>query len=281
MTWRRAAVLVVPVLFVVACSDDKAAAPAANASASASATASSAAPERALRILVSNDDGVGAPGIDALVKALAAEPNVTVTVVAPAENQSGSGGKTSPGPLAASDATTASGHAAVAVQGFPADAVEYALTTVLKERPDVVITGTNAGQNLGPFIDLSGTIGAARAGAARGIPALAVSAGFGDPIDFDAATSLAVQWLRDHRAALVGSPAPTAFVENLNAPTCASGHVRDLASVTVETNASGDDALGAPDCTSTTPAPAGDVSAFHVGFATLSPVPLAAAPGGP
>ncbi len=104
---------------------------------------------------------MAAPGIDALVNALIAEPDVTVTVVAPAENQSGSGGNTTPGTLAASNATTASGYAATAVQGFPADAVIYGLTTVLKERPDVVITGTNAGQNIGPAIDVSGTIGAA------------------------------------------------------------------------------------------------------------------------
>ena len=259
-------------LSVGACSDDKAATPATAAASSSSAPAPVAA--RTLRILVSNDDGVGAPGIDSLVNALAAEPDVSVTVVAPAENQSGSGGKTSSDALTASEAKTAGGYPAVAVHGFPADAVIYGLNAVLKERPDVVISGTNAGQNIGPFIDVSGTVGAARAAAQRGIPALAVSAGLGDPIDFATATADAVQWLRDHRTTLLASPAPPASVDNLNAPTCPTGHARGVVTVTADTTASQPDALAAPDCTSTVPAPPGDVAAFHVGFATLSTVPL-------
>jgi 5'-nucleotidase len=228
---------------------------------------------RPLRILVSNDDGVAAPGIDALVKALVAEPNVTVTVVASAENQSGSGAKTTPDGVTASDTTTASGYPAVAVQGLPADAVVHGLTVVLEERPDLVISGANAGQNLGPFLDVSGTIGAARAAAQRGIPALAVSAGLGDPIDFTIATSDAIQWLRDHRAALIASTAAPTSVDNLNAPTCPTGQVRGLVDVTADTAAPQADALAAPDCTSTVAAPSTDVAAFLVGYATLSQVP--------
>ena len=259
---------------VAACSDDKTAPAAQGSSASATADTSSGATMRPLRILVSNDDGVGAPGIDSLVNALVAEPNVAVAVVAPAENQSGSGGKTSPGPLTAAQATTASGYPAVAVQGFPADAVNHGLSTVVTARPDIVISGTNAGQNLGPVLDISGTVGAARAAAQHGIPALAVSAGLGDPIDFASATSAAVQWVREHRDALVASPAPAAFVENLNAPTCPAGKVRGIVTTTPETTATTGDSLATPDCTSTAAAPPGDVSAFLVGFATLSSVPL-------
>jgi 5'-nucleotidase len=175
----------------------------------------------------------------------------------------------------ASEAKTRSGHPAIAVDGFPADAVIRGLE-LSKERPDIVITGTNAGQNIGPSIDLSGTVGAARAAAQRGIPALAVSAGLGDPIDFATATADAIQWLRDHRAALVASPPPPASVENLNAPTCASGHVRGVVDVTPDATASLGDALAAPDCTSAAAPPATDVAAFHVGFATLSSVPVTA-----
>lgn len=280
MTTRRAAlVLTVAVLVIGGCSDSKTASPAANASSSSAASQSqsasaSAAASRPLRILVSNDDGFAAPGIDALVNALIAEPDVAVTVVAPAENQSGSGGKTTSGALTATSVTTASGYAATSVQGFPADAVIYGLTAVLKERPDVVITGTNAGQNIGPAIDLSGTIGAARAAAQRGIPALAVSAGFGDPIDYATPSAEAVQWLRDHRTALLASPAPAGSVDNLNAPTCPAGQVRGLVNTTPDPTAPLADAIAAPDCTSTVPAPATDVAAFHAGFATLEPVPL-------
>src|SRR4051794_24683096 len=169
-------------LAIAGCSSD-----AKRAASSAPPASSSAAPPRALRILVSNDDGVGAPGIDSLVEALRAEPNVEVTVVAPAHDSSGSDGKTTPGGVTATAAKTISGYEATAVEGFPADAVNYGLDAVVKEKPDVVMSGTNSLPNLGPGIDLSGTVGAARAAAQRGIPALAVSAGLGDPVDFDTA----------------------------------------------------------------------------------------------
>jgi len=278
MTTRRATVLAAAFLVIGACSSSgKSASPTVSASSGASTSSQSAsapAPSRPLRILVSNDDGVAAPGIDALVNALIAEPEVTVTVVAPAENQSGTGGKTTAGPVNATSATTASGYAATSVQGFPADAVIYGLTTVLKERPDVVITGANLGQNIGPAIDLSGTVGAARAAAQRGIPALAVSAGLGDPVDYATVTTEAIKWLRDHRAALLASPAPSGSVDNLNAPTCTTGTVRGLVTTTPEFTASLADALAAADCTSTAPAPPGDVAAFHAGFATIEPLAL-------
>ena len=79
-----------------------------------------------LDILVSNDDGYDAEGIDAVVEALIALPDTNVTVVAPAENQSGSGGNTTPGELTATDEETLSGYPVTAVQGFPADAVKRA-----------------------------------------------------------------------------------------------------------------------------------------------------------
>jgi 5'-nucleotidase len=214
---------------------------------------------------VSNDDGVGAPGIDSLVQALRAEPNVEVTVVAPADNKSGSGSSTSSG-ATATNATTLSGFPATAVNGFPADAVNYGLDSVVKDKPDVVITGTNQGQNIGPFVDVSGTVGAARAG-------------LGDPVDFAAATKQAIEWLREHRDALLaGGPAPTT-VDNLNAPTCSAGEVRGLAEVPADPTAPNDQALAKVDCTSTVAQPSTDVAAFNAGFATLSHVPLTPATG--
>src|SRR5215218_5547180 len=126
-----------------------------------------------LRVLVSNDDGVKAPGIDALVKGLRKLSKVKVTVVAPAENQSGTGGKTTPGAVKATRTTTKSGYPAIAVKGYPADSVNYALSKVVKKSQiDLVIAGINSGANLGPFVDLSGTVGAARAAAQKGLPAL-------------------------------------------------------------------------------------------------------------
>src|SRR5580658_4643146 len=89
-------------------------------SASTSSPGTTAPTSGTLTILVTSDDGVGAPGINAAVQGLRTLPNTRVTVVAPLTNQSGTGEKTTPatsGPLVTSKARTASGYAAVAVHG--------------------------------------------------------------------------------------------------------------------------------------------------------------------
>ena len=134
-----------------------------------------------LNILVSNDDGYSAEGIDVLVQALRKLPHVNIAVSAPATNKSGTGTKTTPGELTATQQQTKSGYPATAVEGFPADSVNYGLAHMVGAKPDVVLTGINQGQNLGPVAALSGTVGAAKAGAAAGIPALASSAGRPEP----------------------------------------------------------------------------------------------------
>src|SRR4051812_44210125 len=108
-----------------------------------SSTGSSASPPKTtprvpLQILVTNDDGYDAPGIDVVAQALRQLPNARVTVVAPATNKSGTGSQSTPGTLTATPRKTASGIAATAVDGFPADTVRYALET-LHMRPDVVV----------------------------------------------------------------------------------------------------------------------------------------------
>lgn len=172
-----------------------------------------------MKILVSNDDGVKAEGIDRLVAALRKERRVGVTIVAPATNQSGSGGRYSVGTLKASKTTTLGGFGARAVRGFPADTIRYAYETLFKtraSRPDLVISGANAGTNLGSAIDNSGTIGAARAGAAHGIPALAVSQGLAQGShDYSESVRQAVLWLRANRSRLKRL---RGMVFNLNSP---------------------------------------------------------------
>ena len=134
-----------------------------------------AAPPKRLTILVTNDDGVGAPGIDLLVERLRKLKNVKVTVVAPAENKSGTGDQTTPGELTVTPATHRQRLQGPAVAGFPADTVVWALDHGVK--PDLVVSGVNQGQNLGPVVDASGTVGAAKTAVRNGIPALAVSQG--------------------------------------------------------------------------------------------------------
>lgn len=227
-----------------------------------------------LHILVSNDDGYAADGIDALVQGLGDLDNVDVVVVAPRDQQSGQGGRTTLGPLAVTDVTTKSGYPAKAVAGFPADSVRVALDE-LKVEADVVITGINAGQNLGPILDVSGTVGAARAAVARGIPALAVSQGSGAPeYQYEVAVPAVLDWVRDHREQLLdGTLDPV--VTNLNVPSCAKGQMRGLAEVPTDPDGDATASIGSQDCASTVAfsPEMGEVEAFVNGYATINEVP--------
>jgi 5'-nucleotidase len=231
-----------------------------------------------LRILVTNDDGYAAPGIDALVEALRKVSGVKVTVIAPAENKSGTGSSTTPGTLTTTDTATASGYPAVAVAGFPADTVIYALEQGgLAKKPNVVISGINLGQNVGVAVDLSGTVGAAKAAAARGIPALAVSQGIragGDP-DYAAGVKQALRWLKQHRKALTPKKGKKVAVvlDNLNVPSCTTGQLRGL----IEVPVAGNDVQGIADpqdCASTVTNPPNDIDALKAGYATITELPI-------
>jgi 5'-nucleotidase len=224
-----------------------------------------------LRVLVTNDDGVAAPGIDALVQGLRKLDRVQVTVVAPASNQSGQGDNATPGPLTTGEATTASGYPAIAVQGFPADTVNFALDGGIPKKPHLVASGINAGQNPGPVVSVSGTVGAARTAVRRGVPAVAISQGATEPIDYPAGVREAVRWVKKHRKALTRrNPAAPTAVANINVPTCTVGKVRGL--VEVPSATSGDITV-TPDCTSTLKDPPDDLVAFANGYAALSEVP--------
>jgi len=239
-------------------------------------TTTTAAPAETLRILVSNDDGYGAEGIDALVEGLLALDDVEVTVYAPLENQSGTSDNTTPGEEPQQEVETLSGHPAVAVDGFPADSVEAGLAAV-EEPPHLVVSGINEGQNIGPLTELSGTVGAARTGARAGIPALAVSQGLflqgGPEPDYPAAVELAVAWVEEHRDELVAAEPVdgVAEVTNLNVPTCPSGELGALVEVPVatEAEAAGLD-LGAVDCGAGGPEPTNDVDGFLSGHPVQS-----------
>ena len=234
-----------------------------------------------LRVLVSNDDGYDAPGIDAVVRALEELPDTEVVVVAPAENQSGSGSNTTDGELEVTEVETLGGHPATAVAGFPADAVNWALDGGIDFTPDVVITGVNSGQNLGAIGDeLSGTVGGARAAAANDIPALASSTALEaeeDPEAFDLAATYVVNWIEEHRAELVAGElsGETLLLQNLNVPVCADGGIRGLEEVPM--SAETDGAIAEQDCTSTLEDPPDDIVAFNNGFATVSDLTLEAA----
>jgi 5'-nucleotidase len=274
-----AVALAAAVVVVAGCSDDDGGAIPQSGPRETTTTAAAegdAAPAdgEALQIVVTNDDGVEAEGIDTLVTALTGVDGVEVTVVAPAGEQSGTGGNVTEGPLTTASAQTAGGYEATAVEGFPADAVRVAFDD-LGLTPDLVISGINSGQNLGPVVDVSGTVGAARAAARQGVPALAVSAGFAqassDTPDYDAAAELVLAWLDENRDAIAAGELPADVVANLNVPTCSEGEVRGT--LEVDSATAGD--VGAPaDCTATTDGFTDDVSAFAAGFAPLTEVPV-------
>lgn len=222
-----------------------------------------------LSILITNDDGVAAPGIDALVEVLSVREGVEVAVVAPAENQSGSGGKTSPGPLEAVETATASGHAATAVKGYPADAVTWALGEGGLE-PDLVISGINEGQNVGPLVPVSGTVGAARQAAQLGVPALAVSQGLGEPPDFPTGVEAVLDWLDENQDAVMEGTVSSDSITSINVPTCQVAEVQGTVEVPVAAESSVD--LNRVDCTSSAQ-PVDDVTAFVAGWVAVTELP--------
>lgn len=123
-----------------------------------------------MRILVSNDDGYLAPGLHALVRT--ARRYGAVTVVAPEQNHSGaSNSLTLSRPLTVGRAD--SGY--YFINGTPTDCVHVALTGLLDDRPDLVISGINNGQNMGDDTLYSGTVAAAMEGHLFGIPSIAFS----------------------------------------------------------------------------------------------------------
>ena len=126
------------------------------------------------RILIANDDGVRAPGIAAVAMILQAIGEVTI--VAPAENQSGAGHSIiTSQPIFREDLTLPNGLKAIGLTATPATTVNVAIKNIMKPAPDLVVSGINRGYNIGFSGYLSGTVGAAREGALHGIPAIAAS----------------------------------------------------------------------------------------------------------
>ncbi|MQA19254.1 5'/3'-nucleotidase SurE [Rugamonas rivuli] len=125
-----------------------------------------------MRILISNDDGYLAPGINALAEALA--PIADIVVVAPDSNRSGASNSLSlDRPLSVQRAA----NGFYFVNGTPTDCVHVALTGMLDYRPDLVVSGINNGPNMGDDTLYSGTVAAATEGYLFGIPAIAFSQG--------------------------------------------------------------------------------------------------------
>ena len=145
-----------------------------------------------MHILVSNDDGYRAPGILALAEALAVDHQISI--VAPERNCSGaSNSLTLERGLRVSQVADNSYY----VDGTPTDTVHLAITGVLKTEPDMVVSGINAGANMGDDVLYSGTVAAAMEGRHLGLPAIAVSLNSYTPKHFATAAQVIVKLLRD------------------------------------------------------------------------------------
>ena len=139
-------------------------------------------------ILLTNDDGIEAEGIQAMYRALVKIGRVTVA--APTQNHSGIGHAwtiSGNNPIFVNSRTDDNGSDWHAIAGKPSDAVRLALHALLDEPPDIVVSGSNSGQNTGLITYTSGTLGAAREAAFYGIPAIAVSVSRGETMDFEGA----------------------------------------------------------------------------------------------
>jgi len=162
-----------------------------------------------MRILLSNDDGVNAKGIQVLQQALMAIAEVTT--VGPDRNCSGaSNSLTLLNPLR----TQQIENGFIAVNGTPTDCVHLAISQLLDFTPDLVVAGINHGANLGDDVLYSGTVAAATEGRHLGLPAIAVSLAGRDEQHFATAAHVTVQVIRK----LKSQPLPADQILNINVP---------------------------------------------------------------
>ncbi|HUS24152.1 MAG TPA: 5'/3'-nucleotidase SurE [Candidatus Binatia bacterium] len=162
-----------------------------------------------MRILLSNDDGCQAPGLRCLADHL--RPHCELTVVAPDRNRSGASNSLT---LLNPVRTLRHADGTICVDGTPTDCVHLALTGLMEEPPDMVVSGINAGANLGDDVLYSGTVAAAMEGRNLGHPAIAVSCSGASPKHYETAarvTLILIERLRHERL-------PANAILNVNVP---------------------------------------------------------------
>ena len=177
-----------------------------------------------MNILLTNDDGFDSPGLYALVREL--HPVASLFLAAPEKQQSGTGHAiTVFDPVKIRKRTIEKVEAAWSMQGTPADCVKIALSALIKDKIDLVVSGINIGANLGNDVLYSGTVGAAAEAVTMGVPAVASSL---NSLDRNAdfayaarATGKLVAWMRER-----GFPADTLF--NLNVPALAAENIQGV-----------------------------------------------------
>jgi len=171
-----------------------------------------------MHILLSNDDGYFAPGLEQLATALASRAQITV--VAPERDRSGaSNSLTLDRPLSVRRAP----NGFLFVNGTPTDCVHLAVTGLLEGLPDMVISGINLGANMGDDTIYSGTVAAATEGYLLGIPSIAISLASKTARHFETATEIAIELVERHRRRMASS-----WLLNVNVPDVPRAEVRGI-----------------------------------------------------
>ena len=179
-----------------------------------------------MRILLTNDDGIHAPGF-AVLESIAARLSDVVWMVAPAEEHSGAGHSLT---LSQPIRLRKHGERKYSVSGTPTDAVMMALAHVMKDSPpDLILSGVNRGANLAEDVTYSGTVSAAMEGALAGVRSIALSQvysreGLGDQVPFAAAESWAERVIR----ALMGADFTPGTLVNVNFPALDPGSIKGV-----------------------------------------------------
>jgi 5'-nucleotidase len=176
-----------------------------------------------MRILLTNDDGISAPGLQAARRALRELDGIELEVIAPDSNRSATARSiTTRSPLTIEEVEFGDGDRGYATDGTPVDCVRFAELGLVGGRPDLIVSGINHGANLGDDITYSGTVAAALEGIVLGIPAVAVSqqssgGGMGyvsGQFDFAVAAAFTAQLV----ARLAAESMPEATLVNVNCP---------------------------------------------------------------
>ncbi len=179
-----------------------------------------------MRILLTNDDGVHAPGLKVL-EHIARKLSDDIWIVAPMEEQSGAGHSLT---LSRPLRLRQHGEKHYSVSGTPTDAVMMAIGHIMKDhRPDLVLSGVNRGANLGEDVTYSGTVSAAMEGAISGVRSIAFSQvyareGMGDTIPFEAAEVWGERVVR----ALLAQPDPGKTLINVNFPALPASAIKGM-----------------------------------------------------
>ncbi len=178
-----------------------------------------------LKILITNDDGFEAPGIAALFEHLSKIG--IVTVAAPALESSGaSHGVTSADPIFVRE-TEKNGSKWFVIKAVPATCVRLALESLLPEKPDIVVSGINRGQNMGTVTFYSATVGAAREAAFVGIPSIAVNLVRGKTMDYGPAAEFTADLVKS----LKDKPIKPGTFLNVNVPNLPKDQIKGVLAV--------------------------------------------------